>query len=136
MRSVETWKYIHGERGALVETLASLSAEQWSTPSWCQGWSVQVVVGHVLAAAEQTPLNFYKELAQAGFRFNVFTERGAERLSAMGPDELVRRLRARTTTTNHRRRGRQLEELQSPDWCEASDRRTSSARHRHRMGPR
>jgi uncharacterized protein (TIGR03083 family) len=101
MRSVETWKYIHGERGALVETLASLSAEQWSTPSWCQGWSVQVVVGHVLAAAEQTPLNFYKELAQAGFRFNVFTERGAERLSAMGPDELVRRLRARTTTTNH-----------------------------------
>jgi uncharacterized protein (TIGR03083 family) len=101
MRSVETWKYIHSERSEMVETLTSLSAEQWSTPSWCQGWSVQEVAGHVLAAAEQTPLNFYKELIQAGFRFNVFTERGAERLSAIGPDELVRRLRARTTTTNH-----------------------------------
>ena len=87
---------VHPRRaGCPGRTLASLSAEQWSTPSWCQGWSVQVVVGHVLAAAEQTPLNFYKDLAQAGFRFNVFTERGAERLSAMGPDELVRRLRAR-----------------------------------------
>jgi uncharacterized protein (TIGR03083 family) len=85
----------------MTETLASLSAEQWATPSWCDGWSVQETAGHILAAAEQTPANFYKELIQAGFRFNVFTDRAARRLSAVGPDELVRRLGARTTTTNH-----------------------------------
>jgi uncharacterized protein (TIGR03083 family) len=101
MKSTETWKYIHSERSAMTETLASLSAEQWATPSWCQGWSVQDTAGHIVAAAEQTPLNFYKELIAAGFRFNVFTDRGARRLSAVGPDELVRRLGARTTTTNH-----------------------------------
>jgi uncharacterized protein (TIGR03083 family) len=55
----------------------------------------------VLAAAEQTPANFYKEMISAGFKFNVFTDRAARRLAAIGPDELVRRLRARTSTTNH-----------------------------------
>jgi len=85
----------------MTETLASLSAEQWATPSWCEGWSVQDTAGHIVAAAEQTPMHFYKELAQARFKFNVFTDRGAKRLSEVGPVELVRRLGARTTTTNH-----------------------------------
>jgi uncharacterized protein (TIGR03083 family) len=101
MKSSETWRHIHQEREAVSGSLAPLTPEQWATPSWCEGWSVQETTGHLVAAAEQTPLNFYKELIQAGFRFNVFTERGATRLSAVGPDELVRRLEARTTTTNH-----------------------------------
>ncbi len=101
MNNSDTWSLIHAERQALVETLSSLSEEQWATPSWCQGWTVQDTAGHVVAAAEQTPLNFYKELLQAGFRFHVFTDRAAKRLSLVGPGELVRRLKARTTTTNH-----------------------------------
>ena len=82
-------------------TWSELTSEQWATPSWCGGWSVQDTAGHVLAAAEQTPLNFYKEMISAGLRFNVFADRAAQRLGAIGPDELVRRLRARTSTTNH-----------------------------------
>jgi uncharacterized protein (TIGR03083 family) len=101
MKSSETWGHIHAERSAMTESLASLSKEQWAEPSWCEGWSVQETTGHLVAAAEQTPINFYKELAQAGFKFNIFTERGAKRTSAAGPDELVRRLAARTSTTNH-----------------------------------
>jgi uncharacterized protein (TIGR03083 family) len=101
MKPAETWTFIHRERAAMVGTLSSLTTDQWSSASWCAGWSVQDVTGHLLAAAEQTPVNFYKELLLAGFRFNVFTDRGARRLSAIGPDELVRRLQARTTTTNH-----------------------------------
>ena len=72
----------------MVETWSSLTEDQWATASWCKGWSVQDAAGHVLAAAEQTPVNFYKELTAAGFRFNVFTDRGAKRLAAVGPDEL------------------------------------------------
>lgn len=101
MKSEETWKYIHGERAQMAETWAGLSPEQWAAPSWCEGWSVQDVAGHVVAAAEQTFPNFYKELVQAGFKFNVFTDRGAKRVAAAGPDQLARRLQARTTTTNH-----------------------------------
>ena len=101
MKTQETWKHIHSEREQMAETWAALAPRQWGAQSWCQGWSVQDTAGHVLAAAEQTPVNFYKELASAGFRFNVFTDRGARRLAAIGPDELVRRLRDRTSTTNH-----------------------------------
>lgn len=101
MKSSEIWGYIHSERSDLADTLEVLTPEQWATASWCEGWSVQETAGHVVAAAEQTFRNFYKELAQARFRFNVFTANGAARLGAAGPQELVRRLRARTTTTNH-----------------------------------
>ncbi|HEV3265191.1 MAG TPA: maleylpyruvate isomerase family mycothiol-dependent enzyme [Acidimicrobiales bacterium] len=101
MKSDETWKYIHGERAQMVETLTALSGEQWAAPSLCEGWTVQEATGHILAAAEQTPVNFYKELISAGFKFDVFTDRAAKRLGAIGPDELIRRIQARTTTTNH-----------------------------------
>jgi uncharacterized protein (TIGR03083 family) len=101
MKAADTWKHIHAERRQMAETWTAMSSGQWAAQSWCQGWSVQDTAGHIVAAAEQTPPNFYKELASAGFRFNVFTDRGARRLAAVGPDELARRLRARTSTTNH-----------------------------------
>ncbi|HEY5352278.1 MAG TPA: maleylpyruvate isomerase family mycothiol-dependent enzyme [Streptosporangiaceae bacterium] len=101
MKSDEIWKHIHAERAEMADTWTTLSPTQWGTQSWCQGWSVQDTAGHILAAAEQTPVNFYRELISAGFRFNVFTDRGARKLAVIGPDELVRRLRARTSTTNH-----------------------------------
>jgi uncharacterized protein (TIGR03083 family) len=101
VKSEEIWKYIHSERAQMAQTWAALSPSQWAAASWCEGWSVQDTAGHVLAAAEQTPANFYKELISAGFRFNVFTDRAARRLASIGPDELVRRLQARTSTTNH-----------------------------------
>ena len=100
MDNPEIWEHIHGERAVMADTLAALSEDQWATPSLCAGWSVHDTAGHVLAAAEQTPFNFYKELASAGFRFSVFTDRGVRRLGVLDPDELVERLRARTTTTN------------------------------------
>jgi len=85
----------------LADTWESLTPEQWSSPSWCEEWTVQETAGHVLAAAEQTPANFFKEFASAGFKFNVFAQRGADRVAKLGPNELVRRLRARTSTRNH-----------------------------------
>jgi hypothetical protein len=101
MKSQDTWKYIHSERSDMADTWSTLNSGQWVNASWCTGWTVQETAGHVLAAAEQTPLNFYKEMISAGLRFNVFTDRAAKRLATIGPDELVTRLRARTTTTNH-----------------------------------
>ena len=85
MKPEETWRHIHSERAQMAETWADLSPGQWAAPSWCGGWSVQDVAGHVVAAAEQTPANFYKEMAMAGFRFNVFADRAAKRIAAAGP---------------------------------------------------
>jgi uncharacterized protein (TIGR03083 family) len=100
MNSQATWSLIHQERASLADTLESLNAEQWSTASWSKGWSVKQTTAHLVGAAEQTFPNFYRELIAAGFKFNTFAERGVERIAQAGPDELVRRLRARTTTTN------------------------------------
>ncbi|MCU1363713.1 MAG: hypothetical protein JWM55_1541 [Acidimicrobiaceae bacterium] len=101
MRKADLWRYIGAERSALADTWESLSPQQWNAPSWCEGWTVRKVAGHVLAAAEQTPLRFLEEFASAGFKFDVFADRGAEQRSGLSPEELVRRLRARTTTHNH-----------------------------------
>lgn len=99
--TVTTWNLIHTERAALVDTLEGLSPEQWATPSLCAGWSVQWTAGHILAGAEQTPLAFMSGLATSGFRFNTLMNRDAQRLGTLAPTEIVARLRARTTTTNH-----------------------------------
>lgn len=101
MKSTETWKFIHTERSALADTLSNFTPEQWSDTSWCGDWSVQKVAGHVVAAAEQTFANFYKELIMAGFKFDTFTDRGADAVASASPEQIVARLRARTTTTNH-----------------------------------
>jgi uncharacterized protein (TIGR03083 family) len=100
MKASHTWGLIHAERTVMAATWTGLTDEQWGQSSSCHGWSVRDTAGHILAAAEQTPANFYKEMTMAGFRFNVFADRAAKRLGALNPDELVRRLRARTTTTN------------------------------------
>jgi uncharacterized protein (TIGR03083 family) len=96
-----TWKLIHSERVALANTLEGLSPEQWVAPSQCTGWSIQLAAAHVLAGAEQTGPRFMAGMMASGFRFNAMVGRDVSRLGGLGPQELVERLRARTTTTNH-----------------------------------
>jgi uncharacterized protein (TIGR03083 family) len=101
MNKDQIWTHIHSERATLADTWEGLTAEQWSQSSWCTGWSIQELAGHVLSAAEQTFPNFYKEFIGAKFKFDVFADKGAKALAPIGPEELIRRLRARTSTTNH-----------------------------------
>jgi uncharacterized protein (TIGR03083 family) len=101
MKKDAIWTHIHSERAAMADTLADLPGDAWASASLCTGWSVQQTAGHILAAAEQTPASFYKELISARFKFDVFTDRAARRLGALEPAVLLARLRARTTTTNH-----------------------------------
>lgn len=101
MTTTVTWDHIHAERSAMADTWETLTPEQWAAASWCTGWTVHAAAGHILAAAEQTYPNFAKEFLLAGFRFDVFADRAAQRLAEVPPEQLVRRLRARTTTTNH-----------------------------------
>lgn len=111
MKSDQTWIHIHAERAAMADTWTELSVDQWTSPSWCDGWSVQDAAGHILAAAEQTPFNFYKkQMAAAGFRFNVFADRAAKRLGRLSSRELVDQLRRAdhepSTGPRHRHSGR------------------------------
>ena len=96
-----TWRLIHAERAALADTLDGLSAEQWAVASLCGGWNVRLLAAHILAGAEQTGPHFMWGMAANGFRFNATVRRDAQRLGALPPADIVRRFRARTTTTNH-----------------------------------
>jgi uncharacterized protein (TIGR03083 family) len=100
MDDAATWKLIHHQRAALADTMETLSAEQWALPSLCTGWSEHVAAAHVLAGAEQTVPHFLGCMAASAFRFNVMIDRAARRTAKVSNDEIISRLRARTTTTN------------------------------------
>jgi uncharacterized protein (TIGR03083 family) len=101
MDETTTWGLIHTERARLCDTLASLTPEQWEHFTLCKGWNVHLVAGHVLAGAEQTTGGFVTRLASSGFRFNTMTKNDVARNAKLSPGELITRLRATVTTTNH-----------------------------------
>ena len=96
-----TWAMIHAERKALAATIEELTTEQWDSPSLCAGWSVGFLAAHVLAGAEQTPGRFLGGMVTTGFRFNALMERDARSRAQLSRQQIVDRLRQRTTTTNH-----------------------------------
>ena len=100
MDDTATWKLIHKERAAIADTLSTLTAAQWATPSLCGGWSIRETAAHIVLGAEQTTPHFLGRMAANGFRFNTMMDRDARRTGVLAPDELIARLRARVTTTN------------------------------------
>jgi uncharacterized protein (TIGR03083 family) len=96
-----TWAMIHAERKALAATIEELTTEQWDSPSLCAGWTVGLLAAHVLAGAEQTPGRFLGGMVTTGFRFNALMEREARSRAQLPRQQIVDRLRQRTTTTNH-----------------------------------
>jgi uncharacterized protein (TIGR03083 family) len=95
-----TWQMIHDERARAADMLESLSPEQWSASTLCGDWNVRQVAAHIMNAGEQTTVRFMKGLVVNGFRFNVMMDRQARRAGQLSPEEIIARIRARTTTTN------------------------------------
>ena len=87
MATSDVWRYIGSERSDLADTWESLTPEQWSAMSWCEGWSIQDVPGHLVASAEQTPRT-YQRVGGGRLNFNVFAERGAKRCASAGSTSL------------------------------------------------
>ncbi len=101
MEDSNAWTLIHRERAAMADTLAELTPSQWAEPSLCGGWSVRVTAGHIVLGAEQTRSHFLARMAANGLRFNTMMDRDARSAGAAPTSEIVERLRARVTTTNH-----------------------------------
>jgi uncharacterized protein (TIGR03083 family) len=99
--SSNPWPTIRTERQALADDLASLTDEQWRTPSMCTGWSVQQVLGHMTSAAKTTPPKFFAALIGSGFRFNTFAQKGVDREAAGSGADTLGRFRAEVSSTKH-----------------------------------
>lgn len=96
----DIWPTIHAERQSLAEDLASLTAEQWQTPSWCQGWTVHDVLAHLTSAAKMTPPKFFGRFAAAGFNFDRFAARQLARERSGGPAGTLAEFRAVLSRTS------------------------------------
>jgi uncharacterized protein (TIGR03083 family) len=96
----DIWPTIHAERQALADDLASLTADQWQTPSWCEAWTVHDVLAHLTSAAKMTPPKFLTRFAAAGFDFNKFAARQVAVEGSGGPAGTLAAFRAAQSRTS------------------------------------
>lgn len=88
------WPTIHAERKALVDDLAGLTPEQWTTQSLCSEWNIHQVLAHQLSGAKMTPPKFFGKFAAAGFNFNKFAAKQVAVESVGGPAATLAAFRA------------------------------------------
>src|SRR5581483_6423351 len=85
---------VHAERRSLAGFLGTLPPERWAAPTLCDKWTVQQVVGHVVAAGNVTVLHFFAGLGRAGFSFDRFVEGDLEKYAQGSPAETLARFEA------------------------------------------
>jgi len=96
----DVWPVVHAERRALADDLAGLTAEQWRTPSLCEGRTVEQTLAHMTATAKMTPPTFLLKMAAAGFRFDRMADAAVTVESAGGPAATLERFRAVERSTS------------------------------------
>lgn len=88
------WRVLDGERAGLADLLASLTPEQWTRPSLCEGWTVREVAAHLSLGPRIGWGVFLVEMVRARGGFDRLVAGTARREAARPPGELVAELRA------------------------------------------
>jgi uncharacterized protein (TIGR03083 family) len=96
---VETFEMIAQERRDLADTLSGLDAQQWTTPSLCQGWTVHDVAAHLLMPLVTSAPRLIAAMATSGFNFDRANLKLTANVAQRTNDELVSGLR---TNAEHR----------------------------------
>jgi uncharacterized protein (TIGR03083 family) len=91
--SVDTCGEVRRLRLELADAIAGLSADQWETPSWCAGWRVRDVLGHLVSMRETQRPALVWEIIRCGFRPDRAVDRLARATGDQPVPELVDRLR-------------------------------------------
>ena len=86
---MEPKDYFLEERDSLVNTLQSLTPEQWDAPSLCEGWRVRDVVGHMVTGLEMSLPKVLGRTARAGFNINKASAKAGRETGARPTDELT-----------------------------------------------
>lgn len=77
------------ERRRIRRTVSDLTAEQWSTPSLCEGWTVRDVVGHVASNSDIGMGGFLVSMAGARFDHDEHNRRSARSWAQRPTAELL-----------------------------------------------
>ena len=95
------WPTVAAERGALADDLRSLTEEQWSTPSLCDGWTVRDVLAHMTGTAKITTASFFPKLIGAGFSFDKLQSKDIARERGASPSETLASFTSIVSSTKH-----------------------------------
>lgn len=90
---------VHAERKSLADFLGGLLPEQWSAKTTCEQWTVQDLVGHLVAAAHITAPHFFGGLVKTGFSFNRFVDGDLKQYAAGTPADVLERFRGIISST-------------------------------------
>lgn len=77
------------ERAELAELLATLTPQQWQTPSLCEGWRVRDVVAHVLSYEELDPVGLARRFARGWFLLGRTNAAGLSDYAEHSPQQLL-----------------------------------------------
>ncbi|MGW5381481.1 maleylpyruvate isomerase family mycothiol-dependent enzyme [Nocardia sp. NPDC003963] len=89
------WAAVAAERASLADLLDDLSAEQWDRDSWCAGWRIRDVVGHILLTSTAGVGQVLWELLRARGNLDRMSFTTAVRYAGRrSPETLVAELRA------------------------------------------
>ncbi|NGO15208.1 maleylpyruvate isomerase family mycothiol-dependent enzyme [Streptomyces sp. HC44] len=94
MEKAAMWQVIDDERAGLADLLASLTEEQWTCPSLCEGWTVREVAAHLSSGPRARLVPILIEAVRARGSFNRMVDNTARREAARPPVELVAALQA------------------------------------------
>jgi uncharacterized protein (TIGR03083 family) len=101
MAKQDPWPIIHAERKALAADLEGLSPPQWSTPSLCEGWTVQDVLGHMTSTAKISAGAFFGKLMGSGFSLKKMQAKDIETETAGSPADTLARFNAEVNSSKH-----------------------------------
>jgi uncharacterized protein (TIGR03083 family) len=94
VRNPELRAAVWHARRELADRIEALPPQCWDSASWCQGWRIRDVLGHLVWLAEATPFSIWVLLPVRGAgRADRALDRIARRLGREPVPELAERLR-------------------------------------------
>jgi uncharacterized protein (TIGR03083 family) len=94
MTDDEIWNLVADHRRELAALGAGLSAQQWSAPSLCRGWTCGDVIAHVAWVASASIKSMIGDMMRARMRPHRGVADGARRIAAQGQESVCALLTA------------------------------------------
>jgi uncharacterized protein (TIGR03083 family) len=88
------WTEIKADRESLADYLESLTPEDWTKPSLCDGWTVKGVATHLLVTPTMSKGKVFFAFAGSGFNLSKMSQRQIDRMTAeMSTEDIVTQTR-------------------------------------------
>jgi uncharacterized protein (TIGR03083 family) len=84
-------------RCRLADAFEALAPEQWQAPSWCRGWRVRDVLGHLVHNAEATRVSMVRDV----MRHPIHPDKGSDLRARQLGEEPVPTLAQRLRNAQH-----------------------------------